>query len=86
MRAKIIATLLILLTSQMGQALACSVCFAEPGSRSAKSMAMAVWFLMGAVMAVLGGVGLFSFHLWRHARMPLEPHQELVDEDLKEYD
>jgi hypothetical protein len=86
MRAKIVATLLILLTSQMGQAFACSVCFAEPGSRSAKSMAMAIWFLMGAVMAVLGGVGLFSFHLWRHGRMPLEPHQELVDEDLKEYD
>ena len=85
MRAKIIATLLVLLTSQAG-ALACSVCFAEPGSRSAKSMAMAVWFLMGAVMAVLGGVGLFSFHLWRHGRMPLEPHQELIDEDLKEYD
>ena len=85
MRAKFFAVLVVLLSSQVG-AFACSVCFAEPGSRSAKSMAMAIWFLMGAVMAVLGGLGLFSFHLWRHARMPLEPHQELVDEDLKEYD
>ena len=86
MRAKIIATLLLLLTSQAGQALACSVCFAAPQSKSAESMAIAIWFLMAAVMAVLGGVGLFGLHLWRHSRMPLEPHQELVDEDLKEYD
>ena len=86
MRAKIIVTLLVLLTSQAGQALSCSVCFAEPGSRSAKSMAMAIWFLMAAVMGVLGGVGLFGFHIWKHSRLPLEPHQELLDEDLKQYD
>ena len=85
MRAKIVATLLLLLTSQAG-ALACSVCFSAPESKSAQSMAIAIWFLMAAVMAVLGGVGLFGLHLWRHGRMPLEPHQELVDEDLKEYD
>ena len=29
----------------------------------------------GAVMSVLGGVGAFSFHLWRHATHPLEPHR-----------
>ncbi len=86
MKIKVIATLLILLSSQTGQALACSVCFADPKSQSAHSMAIAIWFLMGAVMSVLGGVGAFSFHLWRHARMPLEPHQELAEEDFKQYD
>ncbi len=86
MRTKLIATLLILLTSQVGQALACSVCFGAPQSKSAQSMATAIWFLMAAVMTVLGGVGAFSFHLWRHGRMPLEPHQELAEEDLKQYD
>jgi len=45
-----------------------------------------IWFLMAAVMSVLGGVGAFSFHLWRHSRMPLEPHQELTQEDLNEYE
>ncbi len=47
---------------------------------------MAIWFLMAAVMSVLGGVGAFSFHLWRHSRMPLEPHQALTEEDLDQYD
>ena len=86
MRAKIIATLVLFLTSQTGQAFACAVCAAGPDSKTGKSMAIAVWFLMAAVMSVLGGVGLFSFHLWRHGRMPLEPHQELVEEDFKQYD
>lgn len=49
-------------------------------------MAVAIWFLFGAVMSVLGGVGAFSFHLWRHSRMPLEPHQELNEEDLDKYE
>jgi hypothetical protein len=49
-------------------------------------MAVAIWFLFGAVMSVLGGIGAFSFHLWRHARMPLEPHEELTEEELKSYE
>ena len=85
MRAKIVAILLLLLTSQAG-AFACAVCSSSPGSKSGKSMAVAIWFLMAAVMTVLGGLGAFSFHLWRHGRMPLEPHQELTEEDLKQYD
>jgi hypothetical protein len=34
---------------------------------------------------VLGGVGAFSFHLWRHATTPLEPHEQLITEDLDRY-
>jgi hypothetical protein len=49
-------------------------------------MAIAIWVLMGAVMSVLGGVGAFGFHLWRHAHTPLEPHEELVEEDLEQYE
>jgi hypothetical protein len=46
-------------------------------------MAIAIWVINGfIVMSVLGGVGAFSFHLWRCARHPLEPHQQLIDEDL----
>ena len=46
-------------------------------------MAVAIWFLFGAVMSVLGGIGAFSFHLWRHGRMPNEPYQEMIDEELR---
>ena len=47
---------------------------------------IAIWFLFGAVMSVMGGIGAFSFHLWRHGRMPIEPHQELTQEDLSKYE
>ncbi len=86
MRMKLLVTLALLLGTQMGQAMACAVCYGAPNSKSTQSMAIAIWFLMGAVMSVLGGVSVFGFHLWRHARMPLEPHQELVQEDLNQYD
>lgn len=86
MKTRLVATLGLLLTTQAGQALACAVCYGAPQSKSTQSMAMAIWFLMAAVMSVLGGVGAFGFHLWRHARMPLEPHQELTQEDLNKYD
>ena len=49
-------------------------------------MAVAIWVMMGVVMSVLGGVSAFSFHLWRHANIPLEPHEQLIDEDLEKYD
>lgn len=86
MKTKLLATLALFLSTQAGQALACSVCYGAPNSKTSQSMAMAIWFLMAAVMSVLGGVGAFGFHLWRHARMPLEPHQELTEENLDEYD
>ena len=86
MKTKLLVIVLMFLTSQAGQALACSVCFGAPQSKSAQSMAVAIWFMMGAVMSVLTGVGALSFKLWKHGRMPLEPHQELVEEDLQKYD
>src|SRR6476620_387088 len=46
----------------------------------------AIWFLFAAVISVIGGIGAFSFHLWRHGRMPVEPHQELTEEDLSKYE
>ncbi len=86
MKTRVLVTLGLLLTTQVGQALACAVCFGARDSKTTQSMAVAIWFLMAAVMSVLGGVGAFGFHLWKHGRMPLEPHQELTEEDLKPYD
>ena len=85
MKTKVLVTIGLLLTTQAGQALACAVCFGARDSKTTQSMAVAIWFLMAAVMTVLGGVGAFSFHIWRHGRMPLEPHHELTEEDLQQY-
>lgn len=86
MKAKLILAVTIFLGSQAGQALACSVCFGARDAKSTEHMAVAIWVLMGVVMSVLGGVGAFSLHLYRHSNMPLEPHQELTDEDLEKYE
>ncbi len=86
MRTRVALLSAILLVLQAGEALACAVCSTSPDSKTGQSMAMAIWFLMAAVMSVLGGVGLFGFNLWRRGRMPLEPHQQLTEEDLNQYD
>ncbi|PYJ10035.1 MAG: hypothetical protein DMF06_07890 [Verrucomicrobia bacterium] len=86
MKTKLITAVVIFLGSQAGQALACSVCYGARDGKSAEHMAIAIWVLMGVIMSVMGGVGAFSFHLWRHANTPLEPHQELTDEDLNRYE
>jgi len=86
MKTKLLMAFLLFLGSQTGQALACSVCFGANDGKSTEHMAVAIWVLMGVVMSVMGGVGAFSFHLWKHANTPLEPHQELTDEDLDRYE
>ena len=86
MKTKLLMALMLLLCSQAGQALACSVCYGAKDGKATEHMAVAIWVLMGIMMSVMGGVGAFSFHLWRHANTPLEPHQELTDEDLDQYD
>lgn len=86
MKARIILGIILFLGSQMGQALACSVCYGAKDGKTTAHMAVAIWVLMGVVMSVMGGVGAFSFHLWRHANTPLEPHQQLTDEDFKDYE
>ena len=86
MKAKLILLLILFVGSPVGQALACSVCFGAKDAKSTEHIAVAIWVLMGAVMSVLGGVGAFSLHLWRHAHTPLEPHEELVEEDFEQYE
>ena len=68
------------------QASACPFCYGAKDGKSTEHMAVAIWFLFGAVMSVIGGIGAFSFKIWRHGRMPLEPHQELNEEDLDKYE
>jgi putative Mn2+ efflux pump MntP len=86
MKAKILSILLLSIFSPVGQALACPFCYGAKDGKSTEHMAVAIWFLFGAVMSVMGGIGAFSFHLWRHGRMPTEPYQEMTEEELSEYE
>lgn len=86
MKTKVLLFLTIFFTSQLGQAMACAVCFGAKDAKSTANMAVAVWVMMGVIMSVLGGVGAFTFQIWRHSHTPLEPHQELAEEDLRKYE
>lgn len=86
MKAKFILLLTVLLASPTVQALACATCMGAKDSQTTAHMAVAIWVMIGAVMGVLGGVSAFGIHLWRHASIPLEPHEQLIDEDLEKYD
>ena len=86
MKARLILAACLFLGTPVGQCLACSQCFSAPDSKTTEHMAVAIWVMLGVIMSVMGGVGAFGFHIWRHANMPLEPHQQLTDEDLKPYE
>jgi hypothetical protein len=66
-------------------AAACPFCYGAKDGKSTQHMAIAIWFLFGAVLSVIGGIGAVTFSIWRHARTPLEPHEELAEEDLEQY-
>ena len=86
MKTKILSALVLFIFSPVGQALACPFCYGAKDGKSTEHMAVAIWFLFGAVMSVLGGIGAFSFHLWRHGRMPAEPYEEITEQDLSKYE
>ena len=76
-----VSLLIIVLTAQ--QITACPFCYGAKDGKSTQHMAVAIWFLFGAVMSVLGGIGAFSFKIWKHGRMPTPPHEQLI-EDLED--
>ena len=86
MKKKLLFLFATLLASPVAQTFACATCMAGQGSKTNANMAIAIWVMIGAVMSVLGGVGAFGFHLWRHATIPLEPHEQLITEDLESYE
>jgi hypothetical protein len=86
MKAKLALLLTLLIGSSASQAMACATCMTGKDSQTTAHMAVAIWVMIGAVMSVLGGVSAFGIHLWRHANVPLEPHEQLINEDLDKYD
>jgi hypothetical protein len=89
MKPKLLCLFLTILP--LAHSLACQSCFGDYRGvtggppQNVQHMATAVWVMMFIVMSVLGGVGAFSFHLWRRGRMPIEPHEQLTEEDLSQY-
>ena len=62
------------------QASACPFCYGAKDGKSTEHMAVAIWFLFGAVLSVIGGIGAFSYKIWKHGRMPLPPHEQLMED------
>jgi len=83
---KLLSILSLSMLFAVEQASACPFCYGAKDGKSAEHMAVAIWFLFGAVMSVIGGIGAFSYSIWRHGRMPLPPHEELIGEDLEKYE
>ena len=86
MKARILLITLLCWAAQAGEVFACATCMADKNSPATAHMAVAIWVMIAAIMSVLGGIGAFSFHLWRHATTPLEPHEQLITEDLDRYE
>lgn len=86
MKTRILLFLMLLLFWPTAEALACAPCMGAKDSATNSNMAVAIWVMLGTIMAVLAGVSAFGIHLWRHSSVPLEPHEQLIDEDLEKYD
>ena len=85
MRAKLFSILLLSILLPLSEAMACPFCYGAKDGKSAQNMAVAIWFLFGAILSVLGGIGAFSLHLWKMSRTPLGPEDQLKEEDLDKY-
>src|SRR5207247_2902735 len=66
MKAKILSILLSFIFSPVGHALACPFCYGAKDGNSTEHMALAMWYLFGAVRSVIGVIRAFSFHLCCH--------------------
>jgi hypothetical protein len=80
---KILSILSLLVLIAVQQASACAFCYGAKDGKATQHMAVAIWFLFGAVLSVMGGIGAFSYSIWKHGRMPLPPHEQLM-EDVNE--
>jgi hypothetical protein len=79
-RIFVVSMMSILLVAQ--HASACPFCYGAKDGKATEHMAVAIWFLFGAVLSVMGGIGAFSYNIWKHGQMPVPPHEKLI-EDLE---
>ena len=77
---KFLSFFLLIAVFAAEQASACPFCYGAKDGKSTEHMAVAIWFLFGAVMSVMGGIGAFSYKIWRHGQMPAPPHEQLIED------
>ena len=77
---RMLSILSMVMVLAVQQASACPFCYGAKDGKTTEHMAVAIWFLFGAVMSVLGGIGAFSYSIWRHARTPAPPHEQLIED------
>jgi hypothetical protein len=65
------ALVALLLTPHL--AAACAVCFGDPSAQMSKGAEQGVWFLLGIMVLVQIGFGIFFFYLRRRARHFRDP-------------
>ncbi len=65
------ALMLGLLTPRL--AAACAVCFGDPSAQMTKGAEQGVWFLLGIMLLVQLGFGIFFFYLRRRAQRFRDP-------------
>jgi hypothetical protein len=66
MIALLLAVVLVL--TQTDLAAACAVCFGDPNAQMTKGAEQGVWFLLGIMLLVQIGFGIFFLYLRRRAR------------------
>jgi hypothetical protein len=54
-------------------AAACAVCFGDPGAQMTKGAEQGVWFLLGVMVLVQVGFGIFFLYLRHRARNVRDP-------------
>lgn len=54
-------------------AVACAVCFGDPNAQITKGAEQGVWFLLGVMVLVQIGFGIFFFYLRRRAQRFRDP-------------
>jgi hypothetical protein len=59
-------------------AAACAVCFGDPNAQMTKGAEQGVWFLLGVMMLVQVGFGIFFLYLRRRARGFRDPAPQPV--------
>jgi len=66
MTTAVLAAMFVLLHAAV--ATACPVCFGDPNAQMSKGAEQGVWFLLGVMLLVQLGFGIFFLYLRRRAR------------------
>ena len=73
MSGRVVMAALLALLASPRLAAACAVCFGDPGAQMTKGAEQGVWFLLGVMVFVQVGFGIFFLYLRRRASRFRDP-------------